>query len=300
MGLVALGGAAAGLWAVARFYPEPAEMIGGGNAMAVAVLVATLWTLLPPRTPGIAPNVRRSLVVTLLLLLGAQLLACVPRDEVLRSPPLALGGAALVASLLAVALPPSLPRAVGGALGAVLVAALGLTGVAAYRVAQEDPIGYALAHRDRHPSERGATLALPLSFDRVAAAGERRHALLPVYQGWLDAQALRGGALVQILVVEGAAAPGSSALFRVDPGLSRELAVRDDPAVDPEIRAILDAAPGAWSTYTLQRNGEAVARVLERRLPGGPTVVLAAAPPEALDQAPRLYARLVADAAPAP
>jgi hypothetical protein len=40
-----------------------------------------------------------------------------------------------------------------------------------------------------------------------------------------------------------------------------------------------------------------VARVIERSLvPGGPTVVLVAAPPEAFDQAPQLYVPIVADA----
>jgi hypothetical protein len=146
------------------------------------------------------------------------------------------------------------------------------------------------------PAERGASLALPQSFERVAAIDERRHPLMPAYQGWIDAQALRGGALVQIVIVEGPATAGSSALFRVDPGLLRELAVRDDAELPAAAREILDAA-GAWSTYTLQRNGEAVARVIERPLaPEGPTVVLVAAPPLALEQAPGMYARLVADA----
>lgn len=297
MGLVALGGAAAGLWATGRLEPEPALMLAGGNAMAVAVLVATLWTLVPGRTPGVAPAVRRSLVITLLLLLGAQLLACLPGDMLLRSTPLALGGAALVASLLAIGLPPNLPRWALRALDLLLVAAVGVTAVAGYRVAQEDPIGFAVAHRDQAVRERGVGMTLPLSFTRVGTAGERRHALMPVYQGWLDVQALRGGALVQVMVVDGGMTAGSSALFRLDPGLLRELAVRHDVEIGAEARALLDATETAWSTYTLQRNGEAVARVIERSLvPGGPTVVLVAAPPEAFDQAPQLYVPIVADA----
>ncbi len=297
MGLVALGGAAAGLWATGRLEPEPALMLAGGNAMAVAVLVATLWTLVPMRTPGVTPAVRRSLVITLLLLLGGQLLACLPGEQLLRSTPLALGAAALVASLVAIAVPPNLPRLALRALDLLLVAALGLTAVAAYRVAQEDPIGFAVAHRDQAVRERGAGLALPLSFTRVGAAGERRHALMPVYQGWLDVQALRGGALVQVMVVQSGSTAGTSALFRVDPGLLRELAIREDEEIGDEARALLRAG-GEWSTYTLQRNGEAVARVIERPLaPGGPTVVLVAAPPAAFEQAPQLYARIVAEAA---
>lgn len=297
MGLVALGGAAAGLWATGRLEPEPALMLAGGNAMAVAVLVATLWTLVPVRTPGVTPTVRRSLVITLLLLLGAQLLACLPGEQLLRSTPLALGAAALVASLVAIAVPPNLPRWALRALDLALVAAVGVTAVGAYRVAREDPIGFAAAHRDQAVRERGVALALPLSFARVGTAGERRHPLMPVYQGWLDVQALRGGALVQVMVLDGGTTAGTSALFRLDPGLLRELAIREDGEIGAGSRAQLDAA-GPWSTYTLQRNGEAVARVIERPLaPGGPTVVLVAAPPTALDQAPGLYVPLVADAA---
>ncbi len=297
MGLVALGGAAAGLWATGSIDPEPALMVGGGNAMAVAVLVATLWTLVPMRTPGVTSAVRRSLVITLLLLLGAQLLSCVPGDALLRSTPLALGAAALVGSVVAIVLPPNLPKWLARGLDLLLVAALAVTGVAAYRVAQEDPIAFALAHRETRPLERRVGFVLPRSFERVGAAGERKHFLMKVYQGWIDAQALRGGALVQLIAAEGPLTAGSSVLFRVDPGLVRELAVREDGGIGEAARVVLDGARGVWSTYTLQRNGEAVARVIERSLTAtGPTVVFVAAPPMAFDQAPEMYARLIAGA----
>ncbi|MBL9100084.1 MAG: rhomboid family intramembrane serine protease [Myxococcales bacterium] len=297
MGLTALVGAAAGLWAAARFEPAAATMIGGGNAMAVAVLVATLWTLVPTRTPGVSPGVRRSLVVTLLLLVGAQLLACMPGDHALRSTPLALAGAALVGSLIAVALPPNLPRALARVLAALLVGVVGLVVIAGVQVAREDPIGFAIRHREPRPPEHGVTLTLPRSFERVSTAGERRHPLLPVYPGWIDMQALRGGALVQVMVLEGGSSPQSSALIRLDPQLSRELVVREDAGLDAGSRAALAGVEGL-STYTLQRNGVAVGRVIERSFGAvGPTVVLVAAPGEALEQAPRLYAQIVADAA---
>lgn len=297
MGLVAILGAAAGLWATVRVHPEPAMMIGGGNAMAVAVLVATLWTLVPLRTPGIAPQVRRSLVITLLLLLGAQLLACIPGDLVLRSTPLALAAAAVVASIVAIALPPNLPRLLMRVLAVVLAGVLALIGAAAWQVSQEDPIRFLAEHREPRGPERGVTLVLPRSFERVAADGERRHPLLPVFQGWIDTQALRGGALVQVLVSEGGPIAGSSALFRFDPGLQRELVVRDDAGIPDEARAVLDAGAPGWTTYTLQRNGVAAARVIERGFAKvGPTVVLVVAPAEALAQAPGLYAQIVVDA----
>jgi hypothetical protein len=110
-------------------------------------------------------------------------------------------------------------------------------------------------------------------------------------------QALRGGALVQVMVLEGGSSPQSSALIRLDPQLSRELVVREDAGLDAGSRAALAGVEGL-STYTLQRNGVAVGRVIERSFGAvGPTVVLVAAPGEALEQAPRLYAQIVADAA---
>jgi hypothetical protein len=287
-------------------------MIGGGNAMAVAVLVATLWTLMPLRTPGIAPAVRRSLAITLLLLLGAQLLACLPGDTVLRATPLALAGAALVGSIVGAALPPNLPRAVTRGLAGLAIAAALVVGAATYQVAQEDPIGFAADHRERQAPVFGVSLALPRSFAPVSAAGQRQHPLLPVFQGWIDTQALRGGALVQALVIEGGPMPGGSALFRIDAGLQRELVVREDAAIPEAARAVLDSAmtgwslylPGeapAWKTYTLQRNGEAVARVIERAFGAvGPTVLLVVAPASAHEQAPGLYAQIVADASRGP
>src|SRR5690606_18877014 len=108
-GLVALLGGAAGMWAAAATSPDPAQVIGGGNAIAVAVLVATLWTLLPARTPGLLSTVRRSVVLTLLFLLGAHAFACLPGVYGLRATPMSLGAAAFVASALSLLLPPTLP-----------------------------------------------------------------------------------------------------------------------------------------------------------------------------------------------
>lgn len=294
-GLVALWGAAAGLWATAAANPDPAQLLGGGNAIAVAMLVATLWTLTPARTPGLQPAVRRSLAVTLLILLGAHLFACLPSDYGLRPSPLALGTSAFVASLLALALPPALPRLARRGLALLCLASVAAFAVAGVRVAREDPVGFAAAHRDRRPLERGVRLSLPASFEPVRAVGERRHPAMPVFPGWIDTQALRGGHLVELVVVEAAAPPEGSALFVLDPALAHELVVRHDGAAPPGFGETLE---GSLTSYTLQRNGEAAARVVERRLgEAGPTLVLLAAPPAALEQAPGLYARIVADAA---
>lgn len=290
-GLIALWSAAAGMAAAALASQAPAQMLAGGSAMATGVLVATLWTLSPMRTPGLASAVRRSVIVTLLILLGAHLFASLPGDFGLRAPPLALGTSALVASLLALLLPPALPAWTRRPLALLCLATLGLFGFAAARVPREDPIGHARAHRDLRPVEHGVRLALPTSFEQVHAVGERRHPLVPVFAGFLDTQALRAGYLVEVIVAEGPPKDGESALFRLDAKLAHELVVRPDGDAPPALRE--------FGGYTLQRNGESIARVVERTV-GERTVLLLAAPPSALDQAPELYAAILADAAPAP
>lgn len=278
-GLIALLGGAAGMWAAAAAHPDPAQMIGGGNAMSVALLVATLWGLSPLRTPGLAAGVRRSVALTLLILLGAHLFASLPSNFGLRSTPLSLGTAAFVASALALLLPPALPAWTRRPLAGLCLAAIAVAGAAAVKVTREDPIAFARAHRDVRPVEQGVQLALPASFEQVPTRIEHLHPALPVFPGWLDTQALRGGHLVELVVVEGAHPPDGAALFALDPALAHELVVRPEDG-----------------GYTLQRNGETVARVHERGL-GDRTLLLIAAPPEALDQADSLYRELLADAA---
>lgn len=285
-GLIAILGSAAGMWAAAVADPDPAQVIGGGNALAVSVLVATLWTLLPARTPGLLSTVRRSVVLTLLFLLGAHVFACIPGVYGLRSTPLSLGTAAFVASVLTLLMPPTLPGWTRRPLAALCLAAIAVVGLGAVQVAREDPIAFAAAHRDRRVSENGVALALPASFERVEA-DDRRHPLLKVFPGWLDTQALRGGYLVQFVVVPDAQAEGS-ALFALAPALARELVIRPEDAPAPAFAGFVN--------YTLQRNGETIARVVERRL-GDHAVLLLAAPASALDPAPALYSAILGDAA---
>lgn len=285
-GLIAILGSAAGMWAAAVADPDPAQVIGGGNALAVSVLVATLWTLLPARTPGLLSTVRRSVVLTLLFLLGAHVFACIPGVYGLRSTPLSLGTAAFVASALTLLLPPTLPGWTRRPLAALCLAAIAVVGLGVVQVTREDPIAFAAAHRDRRVSDNGVALALPASFERVEA-DDRRHPLLKVFPGWLDTQALRGGYLVQFVVVPDAPAEGS-ALFALAPALAHELVIRPEDAPAPAFAGFVN--------YTLQRNGETIARVVERRL-GAHAMLLLAAPATALDPAPALYSAILGDAA---
>ncbi|HEY8376207.1 MAG TPA: hypothetical protein VIK91_06945, partial [Nannocystis sp.] len=159
--------------------------------------------------------------------------------------------------------------------------------LATAQVAREDPLAFAVAHRGRQPVERGVKLALPSGFDAVEA-DQIRHPSLPVLAGWLDTQALRGGHLVQLVVVEGAPPDGGSALFSRAPALAHELVIRTDAESPPAFDGL--------ASYTLLRNGEPVARMIERPL-GDRTLLLIAAPLEALDQGAELYAAIVRDAA---
>lgn len=289
-GLIALGGASAGMYVAAAAGPSTAQILGGGGALAAAVLVATLWTLAPAHTPGLATKVRRSVALTLLILLAAHLFANLPGDFGLRASPLALGTSAFVASVLALLLPNFSGRAPRAAASALCAGLVGLGLASAVLVSREDPIAYALAHRLERPLQHEVRLALPLSFEPVRAVGERRHPALPVLPGFVDVEALRLGHLIQVLVATDAPDDGT-AIFRLDESLARSLVVRRDDAAP----APLDAFP----SYTLQLNGEAVARVVERGL-GDRRVLLLAAPPEALEQAPELYAAILADARRAP
>lgn len=285
-GLIALAAASAGMYVAAAAGPNTAQLLGGGGALATAVLVATLWTLAPAHTPGLATKVRRSVALTLLILLAAHLFANLPGDFGLRASPLALGTSAFVASLLALLLPNFSGRAARLVTSGLCVGLVGVGVASAALVSREDPIAHALAHRLERPALHEVRLALPLSFEPVRAAGERRHPALPVLPGFVDVEALRLGHLIQVLVARDVPDDGT-AILRLDESLGRSLVVRRDDAAP----APLDALP----SYTLQLNGEAVARVVEREL-GDRRVLLLAAPPEALEQAPELYAAILGDA----
>lgn len=297
--LVAVGGAAAGLWASGQVIPEPLVVIGGGPAMATAVLVAALWTLAPMRMPAITARARRSLMLTLLLLLLAQLLACLPALVGLAAPPVSLAAAALVGTLLGVGLPRALPSIVRRALGVLALAGALGAAVGVAQVAGEDITAYLEARRDVEVREGGVRLGVPASFVRQEAGEALGPGVLPRYAGLRDAVALRGGELVQLVVVDVAGsglADDAAAIFAVDPALAHEVTLRHDEAAPPALAAALDATGAPWRAYTLVRDGEVLAAVVERAL-GPRRVVLIASPASALAGSPVLYARILADAA---
>ncbi|MEZ4429180.1 MAG: rhomboid family intramembrane serine protease, partial [Nannocystaceae bacterium] len=296
--LVAIWGAAAGVYAGSLAADSPAEIVAGGSVAAVAVITAALWVLVPARTPGLAAKARRSLAFTLGLLLAAQLLECVPGEHGPGLSPLAVVGAAVVGTILGGLVPLALPRVLQALLASLAFASAAVVGVATFKVAREDVEVFLLAHRDRALEQDGVAFQTPWSFT-ATAAGDGLDGGLPLYAGLVDSEALRAGSQLQYVVApKGAAA--EPAIFALDPSLRLEAGVRVDDELPPRVAEILSAAPGSWSSALIQRNGELIARVIERTLPDGPRVLLISAPPDAFEVTAELHARILADAAAAP
>ncbi|MCA9659448.1 MAG: rhomboid family intramembrane serine protease, partial [Myxococcales bacterium] len=142
--VISVAGAAAGLWAAALIEPAPMTLLAGGPAMAVAAVVGALWTLVPLRSPAISARARRSLMMTLLLLLGAQLLACLPAMVGLEVAPISLAAAAGVATLLATVLPGG-ARWLNRVFAALALALVGAGAFGASHVLGEDVEAYLVA-----------------------------------------------------------------------------------------------------------------------------------------------------------
>jgi len=296
---ITLGGAAAGLWAGSIAEPLSMTMIAGGPVMAVAAVVGALWTLVPARRWTVSARARRSLMLTLLLLLGAQMLACLPSMVGLAVTPISLGAAALVATILATTfLGPKFPysRWLSRVFTALMLALLGFGLIGAYHVLGEDAEAYLVAHRGPDVTIDGVRLALPHGFRRRAERDEGPAGLpLPFYAGLTDETALQGGALVQVAVSP--VKDDDVAILALDPGLGREVTIVFEGPVPAPISEALDAAPGAWRSYQISRNGEAVAQVIERRIPNSErALMLIVSPPEAIAHSVDLYAALLAEA----
>jgi membrane associated rhomboid family serine protease len=272
-----------------------------GNLMAVGSVSAALWLLTPRRTPALATRPRRNLVVTLGLLLLANLITTWPTVVGVGVAPVALLTTFVAASLV-VLLPRELPRVVEVALTLLLGAVLAGNVVAAVMIVGEDPQTYLVDHRVQRCEVAGVVVHTPS--DLVPRRLDREVGFaMPIVDGLLDTLELRDGSLVQLAVVRGAAASGDAlAVFGLVEGLEREYSVTAaGPLPEPFAELLAADATARWRAADLWRNGERVARVIERRLevPAGreaATILLIASPPGAIEHAPAIYAAAMREA----
>ncbi|MFV8753746.1 rhomboid family intramembrane serine protease [Nannocystaceae bacterium ST9] len=315
MGLVTVGAAIAGMAASVLALPwlwelglAPLARVGatGGNLMAIGASTAALWLLLPSRTPMIGGRARRNLVVTLALLLAANLIMNWPGALGFGMSPVALLTTVAVASLIALLpLRPSGSLArLGGLAGKTILAGLGLaTIVASVVVLTEDP-ERELADRRRWACEvAGVELHTPTWFVEQSLDRDAPFEL-PIVDGLVDSLELRDGSLVQLAVVRGESSESSEVSGEPRPkldALADSLGVSVAASLPERFAAALADDGRHWRAFDLWRNGERVARVIERDLPVGPseapaTVVLLTTPATAIDHAPELWQAILADA----
>ncbi|MCA9654060.1 MAG: rhomboid family intramembrane serine protease [Myxococcales bacterium] len=293
--LVSVGAGAIGVAGAVMLAPAPAMVLGGASLMATGTVMAALWVLLLPRTelPG---RTRRILALPLVLLLFAIAIS-IPRGQ---GPVLAPVGLVLAAgaSILLIGLVP--PRGVAATIARGLAGVLALAvPAAAIQVALEDPRSFLLEHR-AEVSVGDVVLLVPSSFEPVLEVQDDGGPW-PRLVGLDDTLARRGGHRVQLVVTTVAASSDEPcAVLRMHPELLHEL---DEAAAEPPA-AWLDAyrrtgEAGELRTTILRRNGYDVGMVIERVIGSGSgarSVALVAAPPRALEDAPRLYSAVLADA----
>jgi hypothetical protein len=212
--------------------------------------------------------------------------------------PVALLTTFVVASAF-VMLPRELPRAVEVALALLLGTVLAANVVAAVVVVREDPQAYLVDHRVQRCEVAGVIVEtpselVPRRLDRDAGFA------VPIVDGLVDTLELRDGSLVQLAVVRGTSASADTlAVFGLVEGLEREVAVTAaGPLPEPFVELLAADADARWRAADLWRNGERVARVIERKLDVPPgreaaTISLIASPPGAIEHAPMIYAAIL-------
>nr|WP_255216565.1 rhomboid family intramembrane serine protease [Pseudenhygromyxa sp. WMMC2535] len=292
-----------------------------GTLMAIGTTTAGLCCLLPSRTPGLSSRARRNLGITFSLLLFANMLLGWPGLPGVGVAPVALLVCVLVASAAAI-LPVGMQgpgqwliRGLAGLLLALSVFAGGVVASAQ----GEDPQAYLAEHRMQRCRFDEVVVDTPFHFTPMVfnEQGYDRQVPfeLPALEGLVDELELRSGGLVQLAVMHDpspgvaaematdavGASEGSPALLDAVGILDRELE-RSAPGTLPVPLAAAIAADdtGSWQAHDLWRNGERAGRLIERRIPaaageGAYVVVLLAAPAEALEHAPSLYAAMLGD-----
>lgn len=297
--LVSVGAAVAGIGAAVALAPAPAMVLGGAALMATGLVVAAIWVLLLPRTnlPG---RTRRILALPLVLLLAA-IVVSIPREH---GPVLAPAGLVIAAatSIVLIGLVPPRGILASGLRGLAVALALAIP-VAAGQVALEDPRELLLEQR-RPVVFDGLELAVPRTFLPVVEPSEDELGPWPRQRGLTDTLAQRAGHRVQVILTEPAEGPSEPcALLRASPTLVHEL--DEAAALLPEEWGQAYRAAGGdegeLRATTVRRNGQDVGMVIERVVGEGTrarSVALVASPPRALNDAPTLYATVLADVHP--
>jgi membrane associated rhomboid family serine protease len=302
--LAAFAGMAASVMALPYLWDLGLDSIAivaptGGNLMAVGAITAALWLLVPRRTPLLAARSRRNLVVTLTLLLVANLLTSWPGLIGFGIAPVGLLVTILLATLTAVVFPVEAPqwirRVLGGIVGATLLANL----VALVLVVAEDPEAYLVDHRAQRCELDGVGVRTPIGMTPMSLDRDVPFEL-PIVDGLLDSLELRDGSLIQLAVHRGPVGDEQPALFELVEELDDEISATA-PGPLPEPFAELIAAQPNWRAWDLWRAGYRIGRVVEHRLPDASaaepaTIMLLATPPEAIDHAPAVYAAILRDA----
>jgi membrane associated rhomboid family serine protease len=272
----------------------------GGNLMAVGAITAALWMLLPRRTPLLVSRSRRNLVVTLTLLLVANLLTSWPGLVGFGLAPVGLLVTMLVATLAALGFANEAPVWLRRVLGGVVGVALAANVAAAVLVLAEDPEAYLVDHRAQRCELGGVVVRTPIGVTPMTLDREVPFEL-PIVDGLLDGLELRSGSLVQLAVHRGRIEGDGPALFQTVEELDGEVSATA-PGPLPEPFAELIAGSPSWQAWDLWRNGERVGRVIEHRLEQvqadqlPATVMLIATPAGAIDHAAAIHAAIMREA----
>jgi len=296
--LLGLGPAIGGLACAVVFEDDPAAVLAGSNMVAVGLLVAGTMVIAVRTSIAMPGRVRRTLLVSFTVLLGLHVL-------------LAAGAGGPAVRLLALA--PTVSLAVTFALLwprrrrlwlsriSMLIAAglLMVVAVSFVHVGQEDVEAFLLQRVDRVRISDGIDLHVPVSFREVNEPFGSDLAV-PVVSGLIDTLSLRAGRVVQLVTVPNTGSD-DAALFSSESALGHAAVVQQDDRL-PEVFSRTLATAGPFRATVLRQNGIAIARVVERKLElhdGNTTsVVLVMAPPEAIEDAPTLFATLLARARP--
>ncbi len=267
----------------------------GASLLTLSVLTGALWTLLPSRTPGLAARARRNLVVTLSALALITLLMILPASLGSPTSPWAVLTTVIASGAVVLTAPVERPGSITQRLAALAaIVLLGLQAFAWWRMDQS-PLQQSELEAVLTCDAGGVAFEAPARFEPVRPDPQELYGL-PIYAGVLDRlelDARSAGGVVQLVATPPSSDEGL-ALLAHDEGLSRRVGVTQATS-RPELFA------ADWRVADLRINGRVIARVVERELvdDDGETravLSLVAAPAEALDHAPEVYAGLLESA----